>query len=73
MSQQIDRAINRLATAQDPNLHYSYTGFITSEEDFNKINVEDDKSFNFSWSDVQAKAAEIEQEIQTKKDNYTNN
>ena len=65
----IDKAINRLATEQDATLHYSYVGFINSEEDFKKINIEDDKSFNFTWSDVQAKATEIEQEVQTKKDN----
>tara|TARA_R100001015_G_C4480073_1_gene60844 strand:+ start:190 stop:471 length:282 start_codon:yes stop_codon:yes gene_type:complete len=65
----IDKAINRLATEQDATLHYSYVGFINSEADFKKINIEDDKSFNFTWSDVQAKATEIEQEVQTKKDN----
>ena len=56
----IDKAINRLATEQDATLHYSYVGFINSEADFKKINVEDNKSFNFTWSDVQAKATELE-------------
>ena len=56
----IATAINNLAVAQDANLHYSYSGFITNETGFNAINVEDGKTFSFSWTDVQAKATELE-------------
>ena len=60
MDKYISKAINRLAVAQDATLHYSYEGLMTDEASFNAINVEDGKTFSFSWADVQAKATELE-------------
>ena len=65
----ITDAINKLAVAQDETLRYEIVGFCETEADFNAIQIEDGKSFNFTWSDVQAKATELEAEEQTKKDN----
>ncbi len=65
----ITLAINRLAVAQDETLRYEIVGFCETEADFNAIQIEDNKSFNFTWADVQAKATELEAEEQTKKDN----
>ena len=44
-----------------------FYGSLLNENDFNNINVEDNKSFNFTWSDVKAKATELEQEEQQAK------
>ena len=68
----IGKAINKLAVAQDETMRWSYDGFITNETEFNNISVEDDKSFNFTWADVQAKATELETadtNAQTEKEN----
>ena len=65
----ITEAINKLAVAQDETLRYEIVGDCKTENDFNAIQIEDGKSFNFTWSDVQAKATELEAEEQTKKDN----
>jgi hypothetical protein len=62
----IENAILFLAKQQDNQLYYRFNGFINNETDFNNITVEDNKSFNFSWSDVQAKATELENEKTTK-------
>tara|TARA_Y100001937_G_scaffold42720_1_gene60476 strand:- start:76 stop:351 length:276 start_codon:yes stop_codon:yes gene_type:complete len=64
----IGKAINKLAVAQDETMRWSYDGFITNETEFNNISVEDDKSFNFTWADVQAKATELEAEENAKGD-----
>jgi hypothetical protein len=64
----IGKAINILAVAQDDTMRWSYDGFITNETEFNNISVEDDKSFNFTWADVQAKATELEAEDNAKED-----
>jgi hypothetical protein len=56
----ISNAINKLAVSQDDQLRYKYVGYCKTEADFNNITVEDGKSFNFTWSDVQAKATELE-------------
>ena len=64
----IGKAINELAVAQDDTMRWSYDGFITNETEFNNISVEDDKSFNFTWADVQAKATELEAEDNAKED-----
>lgn len=63
----IEQAISKLAIAQDPNMPYEFVGFIQTEDDFDAIKVEGDKSFNFSWEDVLAKATELENENTTKK------
>ena len=60
----ITLAINRLAVAQDETLRYEIVGFCETEADFNAIQIEDGKSFNFTWADVQAKATELEAEEQ---------
>ena len=59
----IEKAINILAVAQDNTMKWQYEGFINNETDFNNITVEDNKSFNFTWADVQAKATELDNEI----------
>ena len=59
----IEKAINILAVAQDNTMKWQYEGFINDETDFNNITVEDNKSFNFTWADVQAKATELDNEI----------
>jgi hypothetical protein len=64
----ITLAINRLAVAQDETLRYEIVGFCETEADFNAIEIEDGKSFNFTWADVQAKATELEAEAQAKID-----
>lgn len=64
----ITLAINRLAVAQDETLRYEIVGFCETEADFNAIQIEDNKSFNFTWADVQAKATELEAEEQAKID-----
>ena len=64
----IHEAINKLAVEQDETLHWEILGFCETEADFNAIEVEDNKSFNFTWSDVQAKATELENEKQAKID-----
>ena len=64
----IDNAINNLAIEQDATIQWEYVGFIKNEDDFNSIKVKDGKSFNFTWSDVQAKATELENEKQAKLD-----
>ena len=61
-------AVNRLAVAQDSELRYWHKGYCKTEADFNNITVEDDKSFNFTWADVQAKATECEAEDNAKED-----
>ena len=58
----IEQAISKLAIAQDPNMPYEFVGFIQTEDDFDAIKVEGDKSFSFSWADVQAKATELQNE-----------
>ena len=68
-SMMIEVAINKLAVAQDETMRWEILGFCRTEEDFNAIKIEDNKSFNFTWSDVLAKAEELEQEKQTEKDN----
>ena len=65
----IENAILVLAKQQDNQLYYRFDGFINNETDFNNITVEDNKSFNFSWSDVQAKATELENEETAKTNN----
>ena len=51
-----EKAINILAVAQ--NTKYQHEGWINTEEDFNNIQGKDD--FDFTWTDVQAKATELE-------------
>jgi hypothetical protein len=41
-------------------MSYEYENSIINEQDFNNINVHNNKSFNFTWADVQAKATELE-------------
>jgi hypothetical protein len=60
-------ALEKLALEQDNKIKWFYYGSLLNENDFNNINVEDNKSFNFTWSDVQAKATELEQEEQQAK------
>ena len=70
MNKYIEMAVNRLAVAQDSELRYWHKDFCETEADFNNITVEDDKSFNFTWADVQAKATELETaEIDAKAEN----
>lgn len=54
----ISKAINVLAVAQSNTLRWSYGGSCKTEEDFNNIDGVD--NFNFTWTDVQAKATELE-------------
>ena len=58
----IEKAINILAVTQDNTMKWKHEGFINNETDFNNITVEDNKSFNFTWADVQAKATELDNE-----------
>ena len=51
-----EKAINILAVAQGAK--YQHTGWINIEEDFNNIQGKDD--FDFTWTDVQTKATELE-------------
>ena len=62
-----EKALNQLAINQDKNIRWSFTGLLETEDDFNAVNVEDNKSFNFTWSDVVAKATELEQAEQQAK------
>ena len=60
-------ALEKLALEQDNKIKWFYYGSLLNENDFNNINVQDGKSFNFDWNDVQAKANELEQDdIQAK-------
>jgi hypothetical protein len=68
MNNYISKAINKLAVAQDDQIRWSYSHLISSQSDLDNINVEDGKSFNFTWQDVQSKANELEQEEQAKID-----
>jgi hypothetical protein len=61
MKKYIETAINNLAVAQDDQIRWSYSHSISSQSDLDNINVENGKSFNFNWNDVQAKANELEQ------------
>ena len=61
----IEKAINVLAVTQSDTLRYSYIGFCKTEEDFNNINGVE--NFEFTWTDVIAKAEELETAEQTKK------
>ena len=65
------KAINLLAVAQDDQMRWSYSSTLelNGQEALDSIEVEDGKSFNFTWSDVEAKKAEIDAEEQAKKDN----
>ena len=56
----IDKAIRQLATEQDNTMSYNYENYITNADDFNNINVDGDKSFTFTWADVQARATELD-------------
>jgi hypothetical protein len=62
-----EKALNQLAINQDKNIRWSFSGWLETEDDFNAVNVEDNKSFNFTWSDVVAKATELEQAEETAK------
>jgi hypothetical protein len=64
MNNYISKAINKLAVAQDDQIRWSYSHSISNQSDLDNINVEDGKSFNFDWQDVQSKANELEQEQQ---------
>ena len=64
----IHEAINKLAVAQDDTMRWEILDFCKTEADFNAIEIKGDKSFNFTWADVQAKAAELEQEANDRKD-----
>jgi len=67
MNKYISKAINKLAVEQDDQIRWSYSHLISNQSDLDNINVEDEKSFNFNWNDVQAKANELEQaDIQAK-------
>ena len=68
MNNYISKAINKLAVAQDDQIRWSYSHSISNQSDLDNINVEDAKSFNFDWQDVQSKANELEQEQQAKID-----
>ena len=63
----IEKAVNVLAVAQSDTLRYSHIGFCKTEEDFNNINGVE--NFEFTWTDVIAKAEELETAEQTKKQN----
>ena len=63
------KAINLLAVAQDDQMRWSYSNALqlNGQEALDNIEVEDGKSFNFTWEDVVAKANELEQEDNDKK------
>lgn len=61
------KAINLLAVAQDDQMRWSYSHNINNQTDLDNIEVEDGKSFDFTWEDVVAKATELEQEDNNKK------
>ena len=73
MNKYISKAINKLAVEQDDQIRWSYSHLISHQSDLDNINVEDEKSFNFNWNDVQAKANELEQaDIQAKQNAEAN-
>ena len=73
MTKYIEQAINKLSFEHNLKLRWSYEGFINDEKDFDNIKIEDGKSFNFNWNDVQAKANELEQaDIQAKQNAEAN-
>jgi hypothetical protein len=73
MNKYIDKAINKLAVLQDDQMRWSYSHSISSQSDLDNISVEDGKSFNFNWQDVQSKANELEQaDIQEKQNAEAN-
>lgn len=73
MNNYIDKAINKLAVAQDDQMRWSHSHSISNQSDLDNINVEDGKSFDFDWNDVQAKANELEQaDIQAKQNAEAN-
>jgi len=56
----IQKAINLLAVAQDSEIRWSYSHNINNQTDFNNIDVEDNKSFTFTFADVEIKADELD-------------
>lgn len=73
MNKYIDKAINKLAVEQDDQIRWSYSHSISNQSNLDNINVENGKSFNFNWQDVQSKANELEQaDIQEKQNEEAN-
>ena len=64
----IQKAINLLAVAQDNEMRWTIETDIENQNDLDNINVEDSKSFSFSWSDVETKADELDAEDVAKVD-----
>ena len=68
----IQKSINLLAVAQDSEIHWSYSHNINNQTDLDNISVEDNKSFNFTFADVETKANELENEKQADATNKAN-
>ena len=55
----IQKAINLLAKEQDSEIRWSFSHSINNQTDLDNIDVEDDKTFTFTFADVETKADEI--------------
>ena len=62
----IQKAINLLAVAQDDEMHWAFSHEINSQSDLDNIEIEDAKSFNFTFEDVEIKANELNTTNNTK-------
>jgi hypothetical protein len=56
----IQKAINLLAKEQDSEIRWSFSHIINNQTDLNNIDVEDDKTFTFTFADVETKADELD-------------
>lgn len=56
----IQNAINLLAKEQDSEIRWSFSHNINNQTDLDNIDVEDNKSFTFTFADVETKADELD-------------
>ena len=56
----IQNAINLLAKEQDSEIRWSFSHQINNQTDLDNIDVEDNKSFTFTFADVETKADELD-------------
>ena len=64
----IQKAINLLAKEQDSEIRWSFSHSINNQTDLDNIDVEDDKTFTFTFADVETKADELDAEDVAKVD-----
>ena len=64
----IQKAINLLAVEQDSEIKWSFSHIINNQTDLDNIDVEDNKSFTFTFADVETKADELDASDNSKED-----